>query len=746
VSTMPLFQCSLRRLSIICFWLGVASTADAALAQIRGTIPLPPRAPNLTGDTLRSSIPGNTSTSAPDTPLNSASNTPAIEAPNTATNTSPIAVPNAAPDTTSNSAASPRFSTIVSSRTFADLGFGNGFRFANLGGRSEIFVAVPQGLAVNSGELVLMLDDMSAHSAQRNLEVLINDRSAAAIGLDGKSNARVVRIPLGAIKTREGFIKISFQYSGAATQDRCIDVRSVGDSLSIRPDSAVEFEVDLAGVSDIATTAALMPHDVAVVLPRRTLTPRDVAAALTVARSLTASGRRVTFNYGYESLPDLAKRRDPHRWSRGLVVIGSLAEISGYPDSPVAMLAGPLPTFGTLAAIRISGLPALLVADITTAEASGLIGSPWLAATRGVSAASVGDHPPPRLPSDRVSFMELGLAPALAEVFGRADLTVAVDTRALPTGTRATRLALDVMVAPDGAGEHAVVSVFVNEQLLGSAVAQTDKPTQFDLPLPGGLVGTIANIRAVIQRRSAQGDCRFEPQGYPAQILGTSSVVLAPADARARDFSDLVARWTNGLEILLPAVDAERPERVLAMLSVILSALSSEGSPITVKFVASGDVSAPDAPFIGISEEAPAGAVPRARFDRGRVMVVDRSERTLLDLGGFANGAVAQVVMAGVHPGLWIKPLATDGSLPAPPELRLERGDVAFLDKSGVALAMSTERDSLVRIVYPDQVSWFTVAERFRTWIIGGLWLLGSFVFLLALQSVWRRRSGPASG
>jgi hypothetical protein len=673
-----------------------------------------------------------------------------IDGPVLAQTRAPIPVPPRAPTSLSESApaiaARPRPGTIVSALTFADLGFGNGFRFANLGGRREIFIPVPQGLAVNSSELVLMLEDLSAFSAQRSLEILVNDRSAAAIALDGRSSARMVRIPLGVAKTQDGFLKISFQYSGAATQDRCIDVRAVGDSLSIRPDSAVEFEVDPAGISDIATTAALMPRDVVVVLPRRALVPRDLVAALTVGRSLSASGRRVTFSYGYDSLPDLARRSDPHRWSRGLVVVGALAEVSGYLDSPVATLAGPLTTFGTLAAVRISGLPALVVADISTAQASGLIGSPWLAATRGVAAASVGDNPPPKLPSDRITFAELGLAPVLAEVFGRADLTIAINTRALPAGTRAARLALDIMVAPDGAGERAVVSVFVNEQLLGSTVAEIDKATRFHLPLPDGLIGSIANVRAVIQRRSAQGDCRFEPQGYPAQILGTSSVILATADARARNFSDLVARWANGLEILLPAAAAERPERTLGMLGVILSALSPEGGPISVRLVAAGNTSVPEGPFVAISDEAPSGASPRARFDRGRVMVVDRADRTLLDLGGFTTGAVAQVVTAGVHPGLWIKPLAADGILPTPPDIRLERGDVAFVDKTGVALAISTERDSLVRIVYPDQVSWITVAERFRSWIIGGLWLLASLMFLLALQSVRRRRSGPAGG
>ena len=144
-----------------------------------------------------------------------------------------------------------------------------------------------------------------------------------------------------------------------------------------------------------------------------------------------------------------------------------------------------------------------------------------------------------------------------------------------------------------------------------------------------------------------------------------------------------------------------------------------------MQFTGSGETPAPGAPFIAVSNRAPAGSAPRVRFDRGRVVVADRAGHTLLDLGGFAGGAVAQIVSAGAQPGLWIKPLAADGALPAPTELRLDRGDVAFVDQSGVALAMSSERDTLVRIAYPDQVSWLTVAERFRPWIIGALWAAG---------------------
>ena len=89
----------------------------------------------------------------------------------------------------------------------------------------------------------------------------------------------------------------------------------------------------------------------------------------------------------------------------------------------------------------------------------------------------------------------------------------------------------------------------------------------------------------------------------------------------------------------------------------------------------------PSASFLAVSDAPPDGANPRVRFDRGRVVVADRAGRKLLDLGGFTTGAVAQIVTVADHPGLWIKPLATDGTLPAPDALKLDHGDVAFLDQ-----------------------------------------------------------------
>ncbi len=630
--------------------------------------------------------------------------------------------------------------SLVVAVLLADVGYSEGFRLSNLGGRREIYVPVPQGAELGLGELVLALDDVSAHEARRSLEILVNDRAVAAFALDGKSTGRSLRIPLTDTVARDGFLKVSFVYSGAATQDRCIDVRYVGDSVTVRPESAVEFDIGLTGPLNITATAALLPHEVTVLLSNPQPPKDDIAAALTLARSLAASGRHVTFRHGLEALPELTRRADPHRWTNGLVIVGTFDRVASRIDQSVASAAAVAYADETLMAARVGGAPVLLVSDAASARAGRLLGNPSLAVLRDTPAASVRLVAAAAGPADRVSFDELGVAPVRADVFGRAELAVAIARRTMPGGTRPSRLLLDIMVAPDGAGEKAVVSAFVNERLLASTVAAIGEPTRLDIALPDGLVGTVANIRAVVQRRSAQGDCRFEPQGYPAEILGSSSFLLSKADPGAEDFSDFATLWSNGIEVLVPASSAARPLQVLGLLADVLDWLSKETAPISVKYIGAGTAPAPGAPFIAVSDIPPAGATQRVHFDRGRVAIADRAGRARLDVGGLATGAVAQIVSSGPYSGLWIRPLAGDGSLPVSPKVDLDHGDVAFLDKTGVALAMSTERDTLLRISYPEQGSWFGFADRYRSWIVAGCWAAATVSFLLVLQRIYRRR------
>ena len=49
----------------------------------------------------------------------------------------------------------PRLGAILSTISLADIGYATGFRFANLGGRRDLFVSLPAGADVTARELVL---------------------------------------------------------------------------------------------------------------------------------------------------------------------------------------------------------------------------------------------------------------------------------------------------------------------------------------------------------------------------------------------------------------------------------------------------------------------------------------------------------------------------------------------------------------------------------------------------------------
>jgi cellulose synthase operon protein B len=337
----------------------------------------------------------------------------------------------------------------------------------------------------------------------------------------------------------------------------------------------------------------------------------------------------------------------------------------------------------TVAAVRIDGVPALLISDVAARRTGRLIGSPSLAALRDTSTASIRPVSELKITTDRIRFDELGIIPPLAEVFGRAEIAIAVLTRTLPNGKPPSRFVLDIMVAPDGAGENAVVSAFVNERLLASKVASIGDSTRLDIPIPGGLVGTVSNIRLVVQRRSSQGDCRFEPQGYAAEVQGSSTVFLSRAESSVQNFSELIGVWSKGVEVLLPSETATRPLQSLGLLAGVLSNLSTDSSSIEVRYIEPNVAPSPRENFIVVSDVAPSGDTQRVHFDRGRVSVIDRSGRTRLDLGGVSTGAVMQISKVNSLTGLWIKPLTSDGHLQGPVGVKLDQGDVAFVDKTG---------------------------------------------------------------
>jgi hypothetical protein len=90
--------------------------------------------------------------------------------------------------------------------------------------------------------------------------------------------------------------------------------------------------------------------------------------------------------------------------------------------------------------------------------------------------------------------------------------------------------------------------------------------------------------------------------------------------------------------------------------------------------------------------------------------------------------------------GLWLRPgRAVPGQGLEP--IRLDRGDIAVIDREGIALAFSTEHRQAVNVVYHDIRSWMDLAGEYRPWIVGAIWLALTAIFIRALSLMYRRRS-----
>jgi hypothetical protein len=134
----------------------------------------------------------------------------------------------------------------------------------------------------------------------------------------------------------------------------------------------------------IPTTVALLPHEVAIVLPKRRLSPTELATALTVARALAASGRRTSFVQGAGALPEISKVGETRRWTKGVIMVGQIDDVAAFLDAPLTTVAGPIPALGSITALRLSGVPALLVSEAAAGQVGRLIAS---------SAARTADRP-----------------------------------------------------------------------------------------------------------------------------------------------------------------------------------------------------------------------------------------------------------------------------------------------------------------------------------------------------------------
>lgn len=601
--------------------------------------------------------------------------------------------------------------------TLADLGYGNGLEFRQLTGSARIFVPLPDQAPLRGGTLQLQLSHGATLAGDRFLQVRIGDRVTSQ-PLEGLSGEIDLQLDFDRSDISNGFLVIDLTYSGAVSDRVCIDDRASGDFLTIDASSAVTLQLAPAAVASARSFAALRPQETRVVLEGGD-TLAGLAAATRAAVLFGAEAGRLQFGAGDAT-------DAPGLWSEGLVTIAPTSSGVAAEMSVEAAEGAP--------ALRLRGSDPQLGLWQLASEWSGLA-SGADTVTRALSASAAAE--------DRLMLSALGADLSSREVVGSSEVLIPFGIDDLMPGKTVSAVDLHLAAALDPAGRGATASVFLNDTLLGNRPLDSGAPERLLFPVPEGLIGRDNLLRVVIQRQPEGGECRFRPQGYPAQVLPGSALQLSDRGGEVEDFFALRQAFGQGAQLVLDPALGLDVASALPWLAGVADTLIPDRAPIVPR--SSVAALEPGLPFIVVSDSDPGEGTPVISFDQGRVQIRDTAGEVVFEGEELAALGVVQMVTRNDLPGIWLRP----GAGPAPalsPErpLLLDRGDLALLGEEGVILATSTDRAPLIEVSYPDRQSIAQLLAKYRPWIVGGLWIVLTLIVLGIFQRVYRARRAPS--
>jgi cellulose synthase operon protein B len=623
--------------------------------------------------------------------------------------------------------------------TVAELGFAEGAHFGSLGGGQEFFFPVPRAAHATSGTLSFAYDEAAPFDGRRSVLVTVGERTVVSHALPVGHDRQVIDVPLLPEDFAGDFVKVTVRYSGVVTNDRCVDLRLANDRFSVLPETTLALDVPADRLNEVSTAVTLMPPKIAVGIPERKLTEQEMAAAISAVRLFKTRGHQV------EVVP-LAQllgqpSADNPEWKRGDVIVASPADLGTM--SVVEGATSPSTT-GSTAKASVVGLadgPGLLLSGSDPQPAVNFLGSDWRDAGTG-SVIRVGAIQPRERPGDRLTFDQLGIATPVSDTPGEAVWTAGFRATDLPSGRWPTALDLDIGIGTDGSDVPAVANIFLNGRFLAGTTASKDGITHLHAVIPHGLVSLDNQVRVVVQRQPRAGDCTYLPASFPSQLLGSSAIELGEAEAPAHDFFALAQQARNQLTVFVRDNLSPAGQRTaLQVLAAAAADLAPADTPVVVKRIQGDSISTPGSAFIAWGDFRFADSAVPVRVDQGNVLVRTRSGAPLFNLNDARNTLIAQLVTLPDAPsGLWLRSTGADGAIPAPQTIALDRGNVAFIGPAGVTLALSTERDRLIEVAYPDAPSWQVLVRRYGTWLLLAAWLVITVAMLVALQRMYSRR------
>jgi hypothetical protein len=615
--------------------------------------------------------------------------------------------------------------------TFAELGFTEPVVLGYPDTIKEIYLPVPPGVNLSNATLQLNASYMRADGGRTTLVYAIDGAPVLANGLTADRGDASASIPIDGKPRPSGFVRLNIDWRTAvARENTCADARTPGNVLRIEPTSSFVFRYDGSAIRDLTTAWGALPAQPTILISSNNLSPELYDAAWRVGVALERAGKR--------------PRIRTADGSGTAAVQPGAAPVAAGPAEPDIVIAGPGSgqTVGSkeIKLGNMNGRPVILVAPDAGAQAAGLFSRIWQQAAAG-TAITVTAIEQPRSDSNAVSLQYLGAKPASFDVLAHADWNASFDIGSVAADGRGPgTLVIDVAAAPSAARTPPVVSVFMNDVLLGAKEMEANgKRERIVAPVPRYALQTRNVIRVSFVRQLASDRCRETPEPYPVSVLASSHMLLDKIEANS-DFTGLMSKFSTGGTLLVP--QSHLADAVNTLPRVIRLAASTGLSPTNAKFQPVADPNSRpkvSGPYLAI-DVMPDGVAEGVKPEQDRLYLAGTKDRPLLDVRGLNRVGIIEVHGKGDNIGAVYRTLGPQAPSMEKP-IMLSGGNLAIMGNNGLRTEVNTRDPSGQGAMKEAQPGLF---ERGYWWLLP-IVLVALFVGLLVLASRMRRRNA-ASG
>ncbi|MDB5749790.1 MAG: cellulose synthase [Ramlibacter sp.] len=613
--------------------------------------------------------------------------------------------------------------------TFAELGFTEPVVLGYPDTIREIYLPVPPGIDLSNAQLQLNAGYVRADGGRTTLVYAVDGAPVHAVGLAADRGDASATIAVDGKPRPSGFVRLNIDWRTAVARDNtCADARTPGNILRIEPTSKFVFQYDGSAIRDLTTAWGALPASPTILLASNKVSPEVYDTAWRVGVALERAGKRPQFRTADGSAV-------PAPAAQGAA---ATAAPSG-PALPDIVIAGP----GSGQQVgskevrlgNMNGRPVILVAPDAGAQAAGLFSQIWLQAAAG-TALTVNAVDQPKNDNDAVSLKYLGAKPASFDVLAHADWNATFDIGSVAAdGKGPGTLVIDVAASPSAARTPPVVSVFMNDVLLGAKEMEANgKRERIIAPVPRYALQTRNVIRVSFVRQLASDRCRETPEPYPVSVLASSHLLLDKIEPSS-DFTGLMARFASGGTLVVPA--SHLNDAVTSLPRVIRLAASTGLSPTKAKFQPVADGSQPkvDGPYLAV-DVMPAGVADSdVKPEKDRLFLAGTKDRPLLDVRGLNRVGMLEVHGSGDTIGAVYRTLGDQPPSMEKP-IMLSSGNLAIMGNNGLRTEVNTRDPSGQGVMKEAQPGLF---ERGYWWLLP-IVLLALFIGLLVLASRMRRR------